>query len=204
LKSKDSFDTRKLVLLALLSAIVVLLQYLGAFVRVGQFQFALVLVPIVVGASLCGVLAGGWLGAVFGAAVLLNGDAAPFLQINAAAAVAVVLVKGICAGLASGAAYKLLEGKKRFLAVLAAAVVSPIVNTGIFIIGCYAFFLPTLREWGDAWAESVGRAPGNVTAYIFIGLVGINFVLEFIINIALSNAIVRIIEAGRDILSNKR
>lgn len=188
--NRETFSTRKLVLLALLTAIVVVLQLAGSFIHFGQFQIALVLLPIVIGAATCGILAGGWLGAVFGAVVLLNGDAAAFLQINAFATVMVVLLKGICAGLASGGAYRLLEKKNTLFATIAAAIVSPIVNTGIFTIGCYAFFLPTLKEW----AEALGY--GNVTAYIFLMLIGGNFIFEFIVNLILSPAVVRIIKIG--------
>ena len=56
------FNTRKLTGLALLTAVVVILQFLGAFIRFGPFSISLVLIPIVVGAALYGVLAGAWLG----------------------------------------------------------------------------------------------------------------------------------------------
>ncbi|MDR0446719.1 MAG: ECF transporter S component [Oscillospiraceae bacterium] len=187
MKSK-TFSTQKLVLLALLTAIVVVLQMAGTFIHFGQFQIALVLLPIVVGAAMCGTLAGGWLGAVFGAVVLFNGDAAAFLQINALGTVILVLLKGICAGLAAGAAYKLFEKKNQVAATIAAAVVSPIVNTGIFTLGCYTIFLPTMREWAGG--------SDNVTAFIFLTLIGGNFIFEFIVNLILSPAVVRIIKIG--------
>ena len=61
--------TEKLVLAALLTALVVLLQYLGAFVRFGPFSISLVLIPIVIGAATCGASIGAWLGFVFGVVV---------------------------------------------------------------------------------------------------------------------------------------
>ena len=55
------FNTRTLTGMALLTAIVVILQFLGAFIRFGTFSISLVLIPIVVGAALYGALAGpGW------------------------------------------------------------------------------------------------------------------------------------------------
>ena len=80
----NRISTRTLTGLALFTAIVVVLQFLGAFVRFGPFSISLVLIPIVVGAALYGPLAGAWLGVVFGLVVLLSGDAAPFLKITAA------------------------------------------------------------------------------------------------------------------------
>ena len=190
--STKHYDTRNLVLLAILTAIVIALQLLGAFIRFGTFSISLVLMPIAIGAALLGVLAGAWLGLVFGIVVLVSGDAGIFLAIDPAATVFIVLLKGALAGLAAGFAYKLLEGLNRTLAALAAAIVCPIVNTGIFIAGCYIFFLPTLTEWAGA-ANAV-----SVTAFIFLGMVGINFLLELGVNIVLSPTIVSLIQYRND------
>ena len=186
------FNTQKLVLLALLTAIVVVLQFLGAFIRFGPFSISLVLLPIAVGAALSGVSAGGWLGLVFGFVVLFSGDAGAFLMIDPVATVAVVLLKGAFAGIAAGAAYKLIERKNKTVAAIAAAVICPLVNSGIFIIGSYAFFLPTLTQWGVAAGAS------SVTAYIFLVLVGGNFLIELGLNLVLSPVIVRLIQYGQD------
>ena len=187
-----SINTRKLVLLALLTAIVVVLQLLGAFIRFGPFSISLVLLPIAVGAALIGIYAGGWLGLVFGFVVLLSGDAGLFMAVDPLATVLVVLLKGVLAGLAAGAVYKLFAEKSRTVASIIAAIVCPIVNTGIFVLGCFLFFLPTLTEWGEA----AGFA--SVTAFIFLGMISLNFLFELGLNIILSPAIVRLIQYGQD------
>ena len=71
-------QTQKLVLGAVLTALVVVLQLLGTFVRFGPFAISLVLIPIVIGAATCGYKIGAWLGFVFGVVVLLSGDATAF------------------------------------------------------------------------------------------------------------------------------
>ena len=185
-------STQKLTLLAILTAIVVVLQFFGAFIRFGPFSISLVLMPIVVGAALIGRLAGGWFGLLFGVVVLASGDANAFLAINPAGTVIVVMLKGILAGLAAGSVYKLLSGMNKTIGAVAAAVVCPIVNTGVFIIGSYAFFLPTLTEWGMAAGFT------SVTAFIFIGLITANFLFELGLNVLLSPAIVRLIQFGQD------
>ena len=53
--SESMSKTQKLTLLALLTAIVVVLQLLGSFIRFGGFSISLVLVPIVLGAAILGV-----------------------------------------------------------------------------------------------------------------------------------------------------
>ena len=189
MNNAKSFDTRKLVLLAILTAMVVVLQFLGAFIKFGPFSITLVLMPIAIGAALNGTLAGGWLGLVFGFVVLLSGDAAPFMAVDPFGAVFLVLAKGMCSGLAAGAAYRLLDKLNRTVAAIAAAAICPIVNTGIFIIGSYVFFLPTITEW----------AGGNsATSFIFLTLVGVNFLVELGINLVLSSTIVRLVQYGQD------
>ncbi len=185
------FNTRKLTGLALLTAIVVILQFLGAFIRFGPFSISLVLIPIVVGAALYGVLAGAWLGFVFGLVVLLSGDAAAFLVISPIGTILVVLLKGALAGLCAGAVYKALCERNETLAVIVAAIVAPVVNTGIFLLGCLVFFLPTVREWGQAMGFE------NVGTYMILGLVGGNFLFELLINVVLSPVIVRLVRLGR-------
>ena len=127
---------RKLTGIAMLTAIVVLLQLLGSFIRFGTFSVSLVLVPIVVGAALYGSLAGLWLGFVFGAVILLSGDANLFLAINIPGTLITVVPRAMCAGLFAGLVYRLLEKFNRYVAVVAAAIVCPITNTGLFLLGC--------------------------------------------------------------------
>lgn len=184
---KNSFDIRKLTYLSLMTALVVVLQFLGGFIHFGPFSVSLVLLPIIVGAALCGSLAGAWLGLVFAAMVFATGDAAAFLTFNPFGTVVTVLVKGVLAGLASGLVYALLVRANKYLAVYAAAVVSPVVNTGIFLVGCRLFFWELVSEW----AASYGFA--NATSYIFLGLAGGNFLFELGLNVLLAPAIVTLL-----------
>ena len=154
-------QTQKLVLGAVLTALVVVLQLLGTFVRFGPFAISLVLIPIVIGAATCGYKIGAWLGFVFGVVVLLSGDATAFFAINVPGTIITVLLKGTLCGLISGLVYEALEKYNRYIAVIAAAVVCPIVNTGIFLIGCSVFFLDTIAEWG------AGAGFTNTASYMF-------------------------------------
>ena len=183
-----SIDTQKIVMLALFTAIVIALQVLGVFIRFGPFAISLVLMPIAIGAAFMGAIAGGWLGLVFGFVVLISGDAGAFLAINPVATVFVVLFKGALAGFVAGVLYRIFESRSKTFAAIAAAIACPIINTGVFILGCYVFFLPTLTEWGFA----AGAA--SVTAFIFLVLVGANFLFELGVNIILSPAIVRLVQ----------
>lgn len=191
MKNKGKINTQKLVITAILTALVIVLQFMGSFIRFGMFSISLVLIPIVIGSALCGYKAGAWLGFVFGAAVLLSGDASAFLVIDVFGTIVTVLLKGTLCGLAAGITYNLLENKNRYIAVMAAAVVCPIVNTGVFLLGCLVFFLETITEWG------IGLGFQNVGKYMIFGLVGGNFIFELITNIVLAPIILRVEKAVR-------
>jgi len=189
-QNEEFFNTRKLVLLALLTAIVIVLQLLGAFIKFGIFSISLVLLPIAVGAALIGVTAGFWLGFIFGLTVLISGDANIFMAINPAGTFITVILKGILAGLAAAIAYKLASKINKTVGAVAAAVICPIVNTGIFIIGAYVFFWDTIVMWS---AESDFL---SATAFLFLGMISGNFLFELGLNVVLCPVIVRLIQYG--------
>ena len=184
-------NTKTLVGIGLFTAIVVVLQLLAVGLRaLGLFSISLVLVPIVVGAAVYGWKSGAWLGFVFGVAVLLSGDANAFLTVNVAGTIITVLLKGTLCGLCAGLVYKLLA-KNKTVAVFAAAAICPIVNTGVFLLGCLVFFLETITGWAALYGFE------NVGAYMIFGLTGANFLIELGVNLVLAPVITRLIKIGK-------
>lgn len=183
---------RKLTLAAMLTAIVVVLQLLGSVIHIGIFSINLALVPIVIGAAMLGIVYGAWLGFVNAIVILLSGDAAPFLTVNAFGTILTVILKGTLAGLCSGLAFRFVKRWNNYAAVIVAAIVCPVVNTGIFLIGCRVFFWPTIT----AWAKGLGYQ--NAGSYAILGLAGVNFLAELVINIILAPAIARILGMSQD------
>ena len=194
---RASLTVPRLAGLGILTAVTIVLQMLGSFIKFGPFSISLTLVPIVVGAALFGPLAGAWLGFVFSMVVLFT-DAQAFLAVSVPGTVLTVLLKGTLAGFLSGLVYvafrKIRFGGEKVsvsLGVILAAIVCPVVNTGIFLLGCVVFFLPTIREWGlQAGFENVGT-------YMIVGFVGLNFLMELLFNVLLSPAIEMIVRIGR-------
>ena len=184
------FETKKLVGLSVLTAIIIVLQALAISIRFGIFNITLVLIPIVVGAALYGYKAGAWLGFVFSVVVLFT-DAGAFLAISVPGTIITVILKGTLAGLAAGIVYLALEKVNKYLACVVAAICAPIVNTGIFLIGCRLFFYETIK----GWAEGAGFASAG--AFMIVGLVGTNFLVEMVINIILSPTILRLVNLGK-------
>lgn len=186
-KRSGRISTKTLTLCSILTAIVVLLQFLGAFVRFGPFSISLVLLPIVVGAATCGPMAGLWLGIVFSAMVFATGDAGAFLGIDFWGTVITVFLKGALCGYLAGLTYSAFAKKHRTLAVVLSAIVCPVVNTGVFLLGCKFFFFETIAQWGAAAGFT------NAVEYMFLGLAGGNFLFELVLNIILTPIIVRLL-----------
>ena len=185
---KSGLSTEKVVLLALFTALVAIFSYLGGFIKIGGLaSISLTLIPIVLGAALCGPISGAWLGGVAGAVFFITPDAAFWLGLSIPGTIITVMVKGILAGLAAGIVYSSLEKFNRYAAVIASAVICPIVNTGIFIGGCFVFFMDAVNTLSADAGMSVG-------AFIIIGFVGLNFVFELLSNIIFSPAIVRLLD----------
>ena len=182
------FSAKALALGAILTALVVVLQYMGSFIHIGMFSVSLVLIPIVVGAAMCGKYIGAWLGFVFSLVVLISGDAAAFLAVSIPGTIITVLLKGTLCGFFAGLIYDLFSKKNVYLGVFSAAIICPIINSGIFLLGCFIFFLPTIKEWaGDQ----------NLVSFLIFGLGLINFPVELGFNIVLSPVIIRLLNISK-------
>lgn len=183
-------STRELTLASILTAIVFVLQYFGCVIKFGTFSISTVLIPIVIGAAACGCWVAAWLGLVFGVAVLLSGDAAIFLAASIPGTIITVLLKGIGCGWAAGLVYRAVKKvSNEYIAVIAAAVVCPVVNTGIFLAGCFIFFMDTVSQI----AEAAGWE-GSIAQFMIIAFVGVNFLVEMGINIFFTPIVVRLLK----------
>ena len=183
--------------LAMLTALVVVLQIFGGFFKIGPFSLSLVLIPVVIGSIVLGAKGGAVLGAVFGLVVVIqcatgiDAGGAILMSVNPFFTVLICMVKGTAAGFVPGIIYRTVVGKdqdsKPRLATgaIVAAVSAPIVNTGLFIIGLSTMFNSTLVEWAGGT---------DVMLYIITGLVGVNFLIEFFINVMVSPAISTVIK----------
>ena len=189
----------KLAQLAILIALIFVMQYVGTLVSAplaaSGIELSFVLIPIVVGAFLLGPIEGAVLGLVFGIMTVVLTVMAPggmtyiLMESNPVMYVIVAIFKAVTAGLGSGLIYKgldkLFKGKLVYLRTLLASASAPIINTGIFLLGMVLFFSKTISE---KWA-------GGQNVFLFIaGLIWINFVIELGINIILTPAIIRIVE----------
>ena len=181
-------STERLVMMAMLTALTAVLAYFGGFIKIGSLASVnLTLIPVVLGGALLGPFVGAWLGLVSGAVFFLTADAAFWLSLSIPGTIVTVLVKGTAAGLLSGLAYRLVSEFNRYVAVIVSAVVAPIVNTGLFLVGCFIFFMDTVNAGAAAEGMSVG-------GYLIIFFVGLNFVFELLFNVVLSPMLCRLVD----------
>lgn len=185
-------NVKRMAAIGLLIALVVVMQFISGMIPpVSGFSISLVLIPIVLGAALYGPSAGALLGAAFGVIVFINcvtgADAggAMVFQANPVLCFFVVIGKGLLAGFASGWVYRALKGRNQYLAMMLAAIVCPVVNTGVFVICMVTLFNAVIASWATA-------AGADLFTYIFSILLLFNFVPELIINMVFSPASVRI------------
>ena len=190
-ENKNHAAVVRMVTLALLAALVVVLQTVASNIKVGPIPITLTLVPIVIGAVLYGPGAGALLGATFGLVTAVAGltgyDAGTqaLIQASPVWTILTCFVKATAAGWVAGLVYRALR-KKQTLGCVLAAMSAPVVNTGIFLLA----MTTVLRSSLEAWAGGT-----DMVYYVFVVLTGVNFLVEFGVFAVLSAAIARIVKA---------
>jgi uncharacterized membrane protein len=194
---KEFSRVQKMVGTAVLAAIVVVLQTVASGIHIGPFTITLSLVPIIIGAVLFGPASGAILGTVFGivvsTAVVVGADpggAVMFSQ-NPVATILICLLKSTLAGFVAGLISHKLSDKNLMTGVVLAAIAAPICNTGIFVLGMVAVFSNLLQQCASAAGIE------NAFLYIVVGLVGLNFLVELLVDIVLAPIVVNTIKTIR-------
>ena len=187
---KNHFTAKQITGLAVLLALVIVLQAVLGSINVGPVTLNFTLIPIVLGGILFGGGAGAFLGFACGVIVLIHvimgGN--PFYTLiwanDSIVTTLTCLIKSTVAGYLGGLLYKVISKKQPFVAVFVASAIVPIVNTLLFIVGCLFMF------------DSVyGMASGqNVLVFILVGLVTFNFFIELAINLIFAPSITRVIK----------
>lgn len=179
---------------AILTAIVIALQIVCSFIKFGPFSITLALTPIIVGAAIYGPKCGAFLGFVFSATVFVmglgpdGGTLIPMLQYNLAATVVLCFLKGTAAGAVAGIAYKAIAKKSPLAASFCAGALTPIVNTGIFALGMMSIF------YGFLSGAASANGSASPIGFLYLTVIGVNFIIEFIVNIALATVITRVVD----------
>ncbi len=190
--NKKSVSAKRITGIAVLLALVIVLQMLGGYFKIGATSLSFVLVPIVLGGMLYGAWVGAFLGFAFGFVTWIYGvtGADPFTAIlfeaQPFATTLLCLGKGTAAGLAAGLTYSYIAKKNKQVGVFAAAATAPIVNTGLFIAGSLLLLKETLM------ANFVAEG-STIVYFLFIVCAGVNFLVELAINLIFAPTLYRVI-----------
>ena len=185
--SSTHAQTLRLVQIALLTALMLLLQLALGSLRIGPVTLLFSLVPLVIAAVFIGPGAGALLGLVSGVVTFVQvlTAADPFYTLliatNPLLTALICISKTTLAGLLAGLCYRAIckVSKYRALNVILPAVVCPVINTGIFCIGMYFGFGSALQS-----SEVFGAAASaGLVSFILIGLAGVNFLYEVLSNV---------------------
>jgi len=173
----------------MLAAVVVVLQLLSTYIRFGTVELTLALTPIIVGAAIYGWKCGAFLGFVMSLVIFIMGVTAggamiPMVQYNLVASIIVCFGKGIAAGAVAGIVYKALNKKSPIVATITASVLTPLVNTSIYIVGMITIFHGFLTQ---------GKNDPSIILGFITAVLSINFLIELIVNVALGAVIIRIV-----------
>ena len=186
---------KKITGVGILAAIVVVLQIIANYVTIGSVSITLSLIPIVIGAIIYGKNSGALLGFINGIVIILAPSTLSlFMPFNPLATIFICLIKTSIAGYIAGLIFELLNKKHYKLSFVLAALIVPIINTGLFYLGSILFFMPVISKFAPE-----GQ---NMYAYLFLGFIGINFLIEFAVNSLLSPTMIYIINTFKK-LNNK-
>ena len=184
------FTAKNITYLAMLTAVLILLQSLSTFgfLTVGGISINLTLVPIMIGVVLLGIWGGlilGFVSCVVVTIYALTGVdvfSQALIQYRPFTTILLIFVKGIVAPFVASISYKILTKKSKLVGTWASFIVCPIVNTAIFCLGMLIFYKAFL----------VGVFGNNVVYVVFITLAGVNFLVELAINIVCAPVVYRV------------
>lgn len=185
MEKRRVFSAKYVTTLAILLALVIVLQSFGAVINIGAVQLNFTLVPIALGAIVLGPLGGLLLGFACGVVVwvqVIMGLVPFYVLIWTGAPVMATLtciVKTTVAGWVAGLLFQWISRKNKYVAVFVAAGVVPVINTALFIVGC-------LGMWDVIASISGGK---NLLGFILVSLVTFNFFIEFALNLVVSPAL---------------
>lgn len=183
-------NTRKLVMLALLAAVLVLMAFtpLG-YLRIGPLSITFNTIPVAIGAIALGPVCGAILGAVFGFTSAMGGSAlvTTFMSINPLLACILCFVPRILEGFLAGCIAKGFSKTRTPKTVTygVTGFMTAFMNTLFFMSAIVLLFGQT-EYVQNLWLE---KAAGQNVLVFVCAFVGINAVVEMISTAVVSTAV---------------
>ena len=186
MEKRKFFNTKMIATTGILLAIEIVLQVLGNYIVIpggfANLNFSLIIIAL--GALMYGPIVGGFLGFISGALTLFAPSTISyFFSVSPVGTVLACLLKTTLAGVVAGFIANALKKSHDTLASILASIVVPVINTGIFALFCILFFKSRLEEIN----------PNNITAALFLGMIGFNFIIEIIITLIVVPSLYKIV-----------
>ena len=189
--------TKRLVILAVFSAIIVVMAFTVGYIPLGFMNATIIHIPVIIGAILLGPLEGGILGFVFGLTSLINNTVrpnitsfvfTPFYSLDprfsgSFKSILICFVPRILIGIIAALLFRALMKTKlnKGISLAVTGFVGSMVNT-IFVMGGIYFL------YGESYAEAKGMG-FSALFKVIMGVVGVNGVPEAIVAAILTAAI---------------
>lgn len=191
-KKTTFFTAKNISYFAVLVALVVVLQIFGGNIKIAGLSLNLALVPIALGAILFGPAAGAILGFICGFIIMIYGvtGAEPFtfyiFGLSPVVTIIMCLAKTTAAGAIAGWVYRLIAKKNKIVAVFVTSALVPIINTGIFAIGCFVILDDILSYLATLGLDLSGA---NAFYVVFVVVITWNFFIELLTSLLLAPAV---------------
>lgn len=189
--------TKRLVLLAVFSAIIVVMAFTVGYIPLGFMNATIIHIPVIIGAILLGPLEGGILGFVFGLTSLINNTVrpnitsfvfTPFYSLDPRFAgsfksILICFVPRILIGVIAALLFRALMKTKlnKGVSLAVTGFVGSMVNTIFVMGGIYLLY-------GESYAAAKGLG-FSALFKVIMGVVGVNGVPEAIVAAILTAAI---------------
>ncbi len=187
--NKKFFNTKMIASTGILLGVEIVLQVIGNYIQPGFANINLSLIPICLGAILNGPIVGGLLGLVCGVMVLVSPSTiSVFFAVSPIGTVLACLLKTTLAGIIAGFIFKAFKNKNTLVGSILVSIAVPVINTGVFAAFTAIFFTPILDNMVASGMFT------NAALALFLGMIGLNFILEIVSTTILTPSLYKIIE----------
>ena len=186
MEKRKFFNTKMIATTGILLAIEIVLQLIGNYVVIpggfANLNFSLIIITL--GALMYGPVVGGFLGFISGLMTLLSPSTISyFFSVSPLGTILTCILKTTIAGIVAGFISLAIKKNHDTLGSILASIATPVINTGIFAIFCIIFFKQRLLEINSS----------DVTAALFLGMIGLNFIFEIIITVIVVPSLYKIV-----------
>jgi len=200
-ETSKKISTLKLTEMAILLALVIALQSISS---IGVVTLCLCLVPITLGSIVLDWKCGGILGFVFGLVAIFWGIVGKdvftlyLFQASPIMTILICVVKGTLAGMVPAFIYNALKKYNKLAASIVAAISAPVVNTGIFALGCII-----IKNDVISVAGKLGIETANFMMLLFGVLITANFFIELLINVVFAPSLYKVADVVTKRINSK-